>query len=151
VDDALFDRMETVCGKPLSAEHRQQLRAHIQGYNSLLAWQAKHRAEYCRAHGIRLGRGKTTAGNLHGVAISLLMVFMEAGGRVTANRPRSTPNLAGGPAAALLRVAWEAIENPPISQEGFARLVMRAWLEPQRRVRRAREAYRQRLENAWKN
>jgi len=151
VDDRLFDRMADAARLTLGAADREMLRLAIEFWNGLPVRQA----EYRRAHGLPLtGRkedGRPKSVNLHTLVHSLLMVFENAGGRVTATKAEN--GRVCGPAAEFLRVAFEGINfhGRKITKDGFARLVIEAWRQPKSRARRAWQDYNERIRNAWKN
>lgn len=157
VDHQLFDRLEHAGGISLDEFHRKSLVCAFDDYNSL---PAKQRA-YRRANGIKRPRGRPSPANLHAFVFGLLLVYQKAGGSIRVYRPRPTKDrpreewnrVVGRPtgnAADFLRIAWEAIENPEIAQDGFARLVLRAWRDPRNKARKARDAYIERTRNAWR-
>lgn len=146
IDSALFDRMARAAGIQLRQADRKALSELLAYYNALPAL----RYEYITRYRIARGRGRPSAANLHALAVGLLFVLERAGGRITAHSPRSNPNVTAGGAANFLRAAWKALDDPAISQDGFARLVIRAWRAPRSRARQARERALEAQRNAWK-
>jgi hypothetical protein len=141
VDRMLLDDMELEGGQPLSVEHRRQIRGMLDWYHNRLP---KLQAEYRQLHGRRSVVGRPTTANRDALVTALLMIFEDAGG--TVRTCRGQRNLA----AAFLRAAWPALQNPRIKQAGFGRLAARVWSEPRRRADQARESALRELRDAWK-
>lgn len=145
VDDAFFGALEAAANVKFTADQRALIEKYL---NDLDTMEASRQA-YLRSTAMRLERGKLTKAAENGSVYGLLMVFESAVGKISANRPRSNPNIAAGPAADYLRQIWLGLDRPWISQDGFARLALRVWLEPRAKVRKARADYERRMVAAW--
>jgi hypothetical protein len=154
IDEALFSRMQKALGVPLNTNVRLMIEFQIRHYN--IARAVNKELEECRGQ-----RGRPLDMGCYVLVDGLLDCVERAGLEVSASKHQKDQRRREDSerVPAFLRVAWDAVERPPVKADGFAGMAttLRKGLDrnaEERRTRRkkrreAQENYSYQIKRAW--